>query len=129
MREYFTSISAEGSVNGKKWGRKRDSIIHFKEGLHEIDETAFEVTHMDTLLDDEPFDLMEHRRVGCVPVIAIDAAGHENADRRLFFHHRAHLHGAGMGAEHLGGVAFERLHEEGVVRFPGPGGRWGSSAP
>ena len=67
--------------------------VDFKEGAHEVDEAAFQVPHMRALLDDEAFDLVEHRRVRRVPVIAVDPARHENADRRLLVHHGADLHG------------------------------------
>ena len=92
-------------------------IIDLEELAHEIDEAPLEVAHMDVLLDDEAFDLVEHRRVGRVPVITVDTARHEDADRRFLGLHHAHLNRAGMGAKHFWRRAFLRVEEEGVMGF------------
>src|SRR5690606_15043444 len=49
--------------------------------------------------DQQPFDLMEHRRVSDIRVAAIDTARADNADRRLLRLHGAYLHRRGMGAQ------------------------------
>ena len=92
-------------------------IVDLEEGLHEIDEATFQVAHVDAFLDDEAFHLVEHRRVGRVPVIAEHAARHEDADRRLFGHHGAHLHRTRMGTEHFRQRIVAGLQEEGVMRL------------
>ena len=38
---------------------------------------------MDALVDHQPFDLVEHRRVRRVAVAAVDAARRDDADRRF----------------------------------------------
>ena len=90
-------------------------IVDLEEGLHEIHKAALEVAHMDSLLDHEAFDLMEHRRMRRVPVIAEHAARHEDADRRLLAHHGAHLHRARMCTEHFRQRVVALLQEEGVM--------------
>ena len=69
------STSAEGSVNGKKDGRKRIfTERHLEEGFAELLQDPFEVTEMARLVDDQALDLMKHRRVRLVAVAAIGAA-------------------------------------------------------
>jgi hypothetical protein len=41
--------------------------------------------------------------MGLVHVHPVDAAGGDDADRRALIGHRADLHGARMGAQHVGG--------------------------
>ena len=48
---------------------------------------------MNAPLDDQALDLVEHWRVGRIPVIAIDAARRNDPDRWLLVHHGADLHG------------------------------------
>ena len=93
----------------------RGDVIDFEESLHEIHEAAFQVAHMNALLDDEAFDLVEHRRVSRVPVIAEHPARHEDADRRLLAHHGAHLHRTRMGTEHFRQRVVSLLQKEGVM--------------
>ena len=117
---YFTSISALGSVNGKKCGRKRAStFVDFEEGFDEIDQATFEVAHMNAFFDHQAFDLVEHGRVRRIPIVAIDAARRENADRRLLAGHGSDLNRRRMRAQHFRIAAFRRFHEERVVGFAG----------
>ncbi|MNP79238.1 hypothetical protein D3C76_1770300 [compost metagenome] len=44
------------------------------------------------LVDQQAFDLVEHRGVGHVVVVTIDAARRYDADRRLLLLHGADLH-------------------------------------
>ncbi len=55
---------------------------------------------MRLLVDDQALDLVEHRRVGLIGVVAEGAARHDDADRRLLRQHGADLHRARMGAQH-----------------------------
>ena len=64
-------------------------------------EDALEVAHADALVYDKPLDLVEQRGVGRVDrVRAVHTAGRNDADRRLFLLHDAHLHARGLRAEH-----------------------------
>ena len=75
--------------------------------------------HMDVPVDHQPFDLMEHRRMGGVVVAAKGAAGHDDADRRLLRQHGADLHRRGMGAQHLAAaIGGARRQIEGIVLLP-----------
>ena len=65
-----TSISADGSVNGKKLGRKRVRVVAPKKRSREVRERRLEVDEADSLVDRESFDLREHRRVRRVEEIA-----------------------------------------------------------
>ena len=55
---------------------------------------------MGRAVDDQPLDLVEHRRVGRVVIAAEGPPRHDDAQRRLLRLHRADLHGRGMGAQH-----------------------------
>ena len=80
---------------------------------------CLQVAHVDVAVDHQTLDLVEHRRVGGVGILAEGAARRDDADRRLLAHHGADLHRRCVGAQHLAlarlGV---RLQEEGVVHFP-----------
>ena len=60
---------------------------------------------------------MEHRRMGLVAVHAIDAAGRDDADRRLLLQHGAHLHGRGVRAQEQPLAVRLGCEEERVVRL------------
>ena len=48
-----------------------------------------------------PFELVEHPLVrGVLRLVAVDAAGHDHAHRRLRLLHDPRLHGRGVGAQH-----------------------------
>ncbi len=112
------STSIEGEVKGKKLGRKRIvDLRHFEERLAEFLQHPFEIGERRRLVDHQPLDLMEHRRVGLVGVAAIGAAGADDADRRLLRQHRAHLHRAGVGAQQLALAVGVGGEEERVVHF------------
>ncbi len=83
-----------------------------REGL----QRALEIAETDALVDDEPFDLREHRRVGGVEVVAaVDAAGRDDPHRRRVGLHEADLHPRRVRAEQTGtaarGVGRERIGE------------------
>lgn len=70
------------------------------QALDERLQRALQVAHRDALVDDEAFDLMEHRGVrGVGLVLAEHAAGGQHADGRLLLLHDADLHGAGLRAQ------------------------------
>ena len=47
---------------------------------------------MNALVDDKPFNLMEHRRVRRIAVAAIHTARRDDANGRFLRRHRADLH-------------------------------------
>ena len=59
------------------------------------------MAEMRRLIDDQPFDLMEHRRMRLVGVATVGAAGTDDADRRLLAEHGADLDRARVGAQQL----------------------------
>ena len=114
------STSALGSVNGKvRHAEAHIDVIHLEERLAELLQHPFEVAHMDVAADHEALDLMEHGRVRLVAVHAVDAAGCDDADRRLLLQHGAHLHRRGVRAQQEPLAVFLRREEEGVVRLAG----------
>ena len=72
---------------------------------------------MGGLVDDQPLDLMEHRRMRLVGIAAIGAARADHANRRLVIEHRAHLHGRGVGAQQFALAVRVRLEEKRIVHF------------
>ena len=72
-----------------------------KNALQNSSSTHFRLAEGRAVVDDQPLDLVEHRRVRLVGVAAIGAAGADDADRRLLRQHRAHLDRAGVGAQEL----------------------------
>ena len=86
------STSALGSVKGKKLGRKRVSVLGPKKPVMEQLQSAFQVPKVDSLVDDQSFDLVEHGGVRCVQIVmAKDASRADDPDRRLPSLHRSHL--------------------------------------
>ena len=57
--------------------------IALEERAHEFGQRALEVGEAGVLVDQQAFDLVEHRRVGLVAVAAVDLAGGDHAQRRL----------------------------------------------
>ena len=87
-------------MNGKKLGRKRIcTCVDLEERAAELLQHPLQVAHVDRLVDHQPLDLMEHRRVGLVGIAAVGAAGDDDADRRLLRLHGADLHRRGVGAQ------------------------------
>ena len=63
------STSIDGSVKGKCDGRKRIfTSSTSKKALHELLEAPLRWPMMRRLVDHQPLDLVEHRRVGLVAV-------------------------------------------------------------
>ena len=62
---------------------------------------AEQVAERDALVDGEPLDLVEHRRVAGVERVAPEGAPRrDDVDRRWLRLHRAHLHGRRVRAQH-----------------------------
>jgi hypothetical protein len=112
------STSIEGSVKGKKDGRKPHlHVLHLEERLAELLQHPFLVGEVRLLVDHQPLDLVEHRRVGLVGIVPVGAARDDDPDRRRLALHRADLHRRGMRAQHLPLALVVGLQEEGVVHL------------
>ena len=75
--------STDGSVNGKNDGRKRALDVGAEQRVDERLDGAEQVAERDAVVDREPFDLVEHRRVARVERVAAErAAGRDDVDRR-----------------------------------------------
>ena len=59
------------------------------------------MAHIDIFVDEQPFALMENRRVGHVVIGTVHAAHADHLERRLAAHHMADLHGRCVCAEQL----------------------------
>ena len=95
------STSTEGSVNGKKCGRRRTSRSGPKIARAKRQQRALEVRERDPPVDREALDLREHGRVGGVGRVApVAAAAGRDVDRRRLACHRADLHRRGVRAQH-----------------------------
>ena len=90
-------------------------LIGLEEGRDEVQQHALEVTHMGFLVDHQTFDLVEHGRVGLVPVAAIDAARRNDADRGVALEHGADLDRRRVRTQDFPHALGIRLHEEGVL--------------
>ena len=66
----------------------------------EGEQRALEVAERDVLVDRQPFDLVELRRVGGVVVAPVAAAGDDDVERRRVLLHRPDLHRRGVRAQH-----------------------------
>ncbi len=105
-------------MKGKYDGRKRVVIPSPNICCGEVVEGALEVGHGDALVDDEPLDLVEHRRVRRVVLVgAEDPARADHVDRRGPGQHGACLHRRGVGAQHQ--VVVGRVGPEGVLHGAG----------
>ena len=93
------STSADGSVNGKYRRPETHSADVSKKLSTNSCKNALQVGETDVLVDHQPFDLMEHRRVGHVGIAAIDPARGDQAQRRRLRPHRPDLHRRGVGAQ------------------------------
>ena len=72
--KHETSTSTLGSVNGKKCGRSRTSRSSPKIARANVSSVPLQVGERDVLVDGQPLDLVELRRVGGVGVGPVDAA-------------------------------------------------------
>ena len=78
-----------------------------------MDDDALEVGKGAVAINDQPFDLMEHRRVRRVQITAVNASGSDNAQRGAVAFHRADLYARGVRAQH----GF-RVEVEGILHRP-----------
>ena len=106
---WFGKGEMRGAEAGFHLGAEKDAEKLFQ--------NPFQLRHRNIAVNRQPFDLMEHRRVGLVVIGAVDATGADDADGRALRLERADLHRAGMGAQHerraiiaLGAVHVKRIH-------------------
>ena len=112
------STSALGSVYGKKLGLNRTREVEENISRANASERALQIRERDAFADGEPFHLREHRRVRQIEIVApVDAAGHDDANRRRVRLHVADLHRRGVRPEQradvvgAAGLALDRRRE------------------
>jgi len=94
------SSSADGSVNGKKDGRKRIRSFSSSKNLRRKSvRTPLKIREAHGLVDPEAFHLVEHRRVRRVRIDAVYPARCDDLERRLVMLHVAHLDRRGVRAQ------------------------------
>ena len=94
-------------------------LVDLKKGAHEILETALKVPHMRFLVDHQPFELMEHRRMGGIRIRAVGAARGDDPDRRLLALHGPDLYRRRVGPQKLALTGLVGRQIEGIVHLPG----------
>ncbi|EGE58936.1 hypothetical protein RHECNPAF_253009 [Rhizobium etli CNPAF512] len=114
-------VDLEGGLGEREEGRAKAHrhAVDLEEGLAELLEHPADIGDIGLLVDDQALDLMEHRRMRGIAVLAIGLAGNDDADRRLLRFHGAHLHRRGVGAQHLALTVLVGIEEEGVVHLAG----------
>ena len=92
-------------------------IIAFEKAADKIGEHGFQIGESYALFHPKSFSLVEHRRVRSIAVHAVNAAGCDNTDRRLFFvEHVADLNRGSVRAQNIAVFNVERiLHGAGRV--------------
>jgi hypothetical protein len=103
------STSAEGSVNGKYEARSRIDRFCSKKASMKSMQRRLQIGEAHALIDEQPLDLMKHRRVAGIGIDAIDAPGRNQCHRRLLRLHGADLHRRGMGAQQMTVLEIERV--------------------
>src|SRR6516165_4723795 len=103
----------------ERWTKAHLDLIDLEERLAEFLQDPFQMAEVGALVDDEPFDLVEHRCVGLIAVAAIGAAGNDDSDRRLLRQHRPDLHRRGMRAQQQPRAVGLRIEIERIVHVAG----------
>jgi len=94
----------EGEVMGTETGLGALAVKLLNNGV----ESAFQVSHGNALINGHTLYLVEHGGMSCVNlVLAVNAAGSNNADGQLHSIHCAYLHRRGLAAEHYAAVLVE----------------------
>ncbi len=90
-----------------------------KKALRKVSSVHLRWPSVIPLVDHQPFDLVEHRRVGGVAVRAVGPSRRDQIERRLLRLHRADLHRRGVGPEqHRPPVRIRPIQIETVVHRP-----------
>ena len=104
----FAAANAAGNIHfgagfGKReiTGTEADLTVFAEELTHHFEQRPFQVGHGDIFVDDKPFHLVEHGRMGGVVVSAEYAAGANDFHGvfRHFRRHRSYLHRRSMSTE------------------------------
>ena len=89
-------------------------VVALEEVAQELGEHALQVGERHVVVDPQPLDLVEHRRVRRVAVDAVHAARRDDLDRRRVRFHVADLDRRGVRAQHHAAFDVERvLHRAG----------------
>ena len=97
------NTSALGSVYGKKLGRNCTFVSVSNSSRANAVSVPFRSAIVMLLADDKPFDLLKHRRVRQVEIVAaVHLARHDDPHRRLVLLHVADLHRRRMRAKQRG---------------------------
>ena len=108
-----------------KWevaGTQADLGIGAKQFLSEVQQHLLQVGKGHVLVDVQALDLVEEAvGTGGDCLVAVNAAGADDADGRLVALHRAYLNRAGVAAQHdiAGHILVVLLNEEGVLHIAG----------
>ena len=82
---------------GKERGPEAHAhLLDLEERAAELLQHPFEIGQIGALVDHQALDLMEHRRMGLIGILAIGAARTNDPDRRLLGQHRPDLHRTGV---------------------------------
>src|SRR5947209_9470067 len=93
---YLAARLREGK---ETWMEARADLLAEKLLGEEI-ERALEIGESNVRIDGQPLDLVEHRRVSRVRVVAsVALAGRDDVQRRAVLLHGPHLHGRGVSAQ------------------------------
>ncbi|RMO19822.1 hypothetical protein ALQ47_05273 [Pseudomonas cichorii] len=84
---------------GEREERRTETHRQFflEEHAQELFDGAFQIRKVDIAVDQQAFDLVEHRRVGDIRITAVYTTRADDADRRLLRLHGPHLHRRGVG--------------------------------
>src|SRR3546814_18629562 len=86
----------EGEIAGPQ---AQDDVVALEKGLQEGLQRPFEMAERDALVDHQPLDLMEHRRMRRVAVRPISPARSADEDRRFLVLPLVALHGGCLVAQ------------------------------
>src|ERR1700748_901449 len=123
----LTLLASALDIHLQRWlGERKErrtkthlDLIDLEERLAEFLEYPFQMTEMRALVDDEPFDLMEHGRVGLIAVAAVGTPGNDDADGRFLRQHCPDLHGRRVGTQSQARAVGLRIEVEGIVHVTG----------
>ena len=111
-----------GLGEGEVTGTQADLGLGAEQLLGKVQEHLLQVGKGHILVNVQAFNLVEEAvGAGCDRLVAIHAAGADDADGRLLAFHRAHLDRTGVAPEHdvAGHILIILLDEEGVLHVAG----------
>ncbi len=110
--EQATDIHFRARFDKRKIRRPEAQFqILLEEILQESGQDATQVRHADTLIHQQTFHLVKHRRMRDIVVVPESASRCDDADRRALLQHGANLHRRCMRAQQLAAtVKIKRIH-------------------